>query len=44
MVDYARKNGYYIVTLNVWADNQKALGFYQALGLRGQKLGMEQIL
>lgn len=44
VVDYARKNGYYNVTLNVWADNQKALGFYQALGLRVQKLGMEQIL
>lgn len=41
---YARERGYYNVTLNVWADNANAVKFYQRLGLRVQKLGMEQIL
>lgn len=44
VVDYARQNGYYYVTLNVWADNVKAVGFYEKLGLRIQKIGMEVIL
>lgn len=29
VVDYARQNGYYNVTLNVWADNVKAVRFYE---------------
>lgn len=29
VVDYARRNGYYNVTLNVLADNVKAVGFYE---------------
>lgn len=41
---YAKEEGYYNVTLNVWADNTKALGFYEKLGLRKQKIGMEVIL
>ncbi len=44
VVDYARRNGYYNVTLNVWADNVKAVGFYEKLGLKVQKIGMEVIL
>ena len=32
VVDYARQTGYYNVTLNVWADNVKAVGFYEKLG------------
>ena len=44
VVDYARQNGYYNVTLNVWADNVKAVGFYEKLGLKVQKIGMEVIL
>jgi ribosomal protein S18 acetylase RimI-like enzyme len=32
------------LTLNVWADNTSALGFYENLGLRKQKIGMELIL
>lgn len=44
VVDYARKNGYYNLTLNVWADNKAALGFYEKIGLRTQKIGMEKIL
>ena len=44
VIDYARKQGYYEVTLNVWADNKKALKFYESIGLRVQKIGMEKIL
>ncbi len=41
---YAKEQGCYNVTLNVWADNTSALGFYESLGLRKQKIGMEMIL
>lgn len=44
VLDYAKKSGCYNVTLNVWADNKKALGFYEKLGLKVQKIGMEKIL
>ncbi len=44
VVAYAKQCGCYNVTLNVWADNKKALGFYQAIGLHVQKIGMETIL
>ncbi len=44
VLDYARKNGYYNVTLNVWADNGAAVRFYEKAGMRVQKIGMEQIL
>lgn len=44
VLEYARKNGYYNVTLNVWADNVNALKFYEKLGLKVQKIGMEKIL
>lgn len=44
VLEYARKNGYYNVTLNVWADNVNALKFYERLGLKVQKIGMEKIL
>ena len=43
VVEYARANGYYNVTLNVWADNRGALAFYEKIGLRVQKIGMEKI-
>lgn len=43
-VDYARKNGYYNVTLNVWEGNETALRFYRSLGMNVQKYGMEHIL
>lgn len=41
---YAKQNSYYNVTLNVWADNIKAVRFYESLGLKIQKIGMEKIL
>lgn len=44
VVSYAKENEYYNVTLNVWADNKKAVGFYEKIGLRVQKIGMEKIL
>ena len=43
-VDYARENGFYNVTLNVWADNINAVKFYEKLGLKIQKIGMDKIL
>ena len=41
---YAKMRGCYNVTLNVWCCNEKAMGFYEALGLKPQKIGMETIL
>ena len=41
---YARENGYYNVTLNVWACNPSAMRFYEKCGLKVQKIGMECIL
>ena len=41
---YAKEQGYYNITLNVWAFNQNALKFYESLGLIPQKIGMETIL
>lgn len=44
VLEYARSQGYYNVTLNVWADNADALKFYEKLGLKIQKIGMEVVL
>ncbi len=44
VLEYARSQGYYNVTLNVWADNADALKFYEKLGLKIQKIGMEIVL
>lgn len=44
VLKYAKENGYYNVTLNVWADNANAVKFYEKLGLKIQKIGMEKIL
>lgn len=41
---FARRNKYYNVTLNVWADNKNAVKFYEKIGLKIQKIGMEKIL
>ena len=41
---YAREHGCYNVTLNVWAGNDKAQGFYESCGFKPQKTGMEIIL
>lgn len=44
VLDYAKHNGCYNVTLNVWAGNDNAMKFYERLGLKIQKIGMEKIL
>ncbi len=44
VLDFARENGCYNVTLNVWSCNESALKFYEKMGLVPQKIGMEKIL
>ena len=41
---YAREQGYYNVTLNVWACNPSAMRFYEKCGLAVQKIGLELVL
>ena len=41
---YARMRGCYNVTLNVWSCNPSAMKFYESLGLKPQKVGMETVL
>ncbi|MBQ9413807.1 MAG: GNAT family N-acetyltransferase [Clostridia bacterium] len=41
---FAKASGCYNVTLNVWVCNESARKFYEACGLRPQKIGMETIL
>lgn len=41
---FARKQGCYNVTLNVWSLNEPAMKFYESCGLKPQKVGMETIL
>ena len=41
---FARERGCYNVTLNVWSCNPSAMKFYEAQGLKPQKVGMEVIL
>lgn len=41
---YARDNGYYNLTLNVWSCNPGAMKFYESLGMKPMKIGMEEIL
>ena len=43
-VAFAREQGCYNVTLNVWSCNPSALKFYESCGLVPQKIGMEYIL
>lgn len=44
VLDFAKRHGCYNVTLNVWSCNESAMKFYQACGLKPQKVGMEVIL
>lgn len=44
VVSYAKENGFYNVTLNVWTCNSSAMKFYKAMGMSEQKIGMEMIL
>ena len=42
--EYAKENGFYNITLNVWSCNPGAEEFYKSLGLVPQKIGMEHVL
>ena len=42
--DYAKSIGCHAVTLNVWEGNNSAIRFYQNMGMRPQKSGMEIVL
>ena len=44
VIDFARSQGCYNVTLNVWSCNESAIRFYEKCGLVPQKVGMEKIL
>ncbi len=44
VISYARQHGCYHVTLNVWSCNPDAMAFYQAMGMKPYKIGMETIL
>ncbi len=41
---YAKEQGFYNITLNVWSLNEPAMKFYESCGLKLQKIGMETIL
>ena len=41
---YARMRKCYNVTLNVWSCNENAMQFYQAMGMKPQRVGLERIL
>ena len=44
VLDFAKEQGCYNVTLNVWAKNESAMRFYEKCGLSVQKTGLEKIL
>ncbi len=44
VLDYAKEQGFYRLTLHVWSCNPKAQGFYEHMGLVPYMVGMEQIL
>lgn len=44
VVGFAKEQGCYNLTLNVWSCNESAMKFYESCGLVPQKVGMEAIL
>lgn len=44
VLEFAKEQGCYNVTLNVWSLNESAMKFYESCGLVPQKVGMEKIL
>lgn len=44
VLNYAKEQGCYNLTLNVWSCNESAVKFYEKCGLVPQKVGMEKIL
>lgn len=43
-IAYAKEQGCHNVTLDVWADNDGAVRFYERLGLKPQKFRMEHVI
>lgn len=41
---YALEHSFHNITLNVWNNNQSAMRFYESLGMKIQKIGMEEVL
>ncbi|MDE5874686.1 MAG: GNAT family N-acetyltransferase [Muribaculaceae bacterium] len=41
---YATESGFHNITLNVWSCNPSALRFYESIGMKPMKIGMEEIL
>ena len=41
---YAKESRCHSVTLNVWSCNESALHFYESLGMKPQKISMENVL
>ena len=44
VLEFAKQEGCYNVTLNVWSCNPAAMKFYEKCGLVPQRIGMEKIL
>ncbi len=44
VMEFAKEQGCYNITLNVWRCNDNAMKFYEKCGLTPQKIGMEKIL
>ncbi len=44
VLNFAKTNNCYNLTLNVWACNEGALQFYKKMGMKPQKIEMETIL
>ena len=44
VLQYAKEQGCYNVTLNVWTCNEPAMRFYEQCGMKAQKIGMETVL
>lgn len=44
VLNFAKEQGCYNLTLNVWSSNKSAMKFYEKCGLVPQKVGMEKIL
>ena len=44
VLGWAKNEGYYNVTLNVWNCNESAMKFYESVGMTPYKVSMEQIL
>ncbi|MBR5401844.1 MAG: GNAT family N-acetyltransferase [Treponema sp.] len=42
--EYAKEKCFYNITLNVWECNPTAIKFYESMGLKPQKIGMETVL